>query len=94
MTSERDPAEVRREIRWRRAAATFLFHKLNGNEEGQAAAMQLVLTECAAYQVQPSTVLLESIVLLVNDYVVGTARDRLLEALRTEMTMYYGVSGP
>lgn len=91
---ERDPDEVRRELRWRRAAATVLFHRLDGNPEGEAAGMQQVDRECQAYGVTPSQVIAESVMALVAWYVRDTARDWLKNDLRHEMALYYGISGP
>lgn len=90
---ERDPAVVRQELRWRRAAATFLFHRLNRNAAGETAAMQLAMIESHAYQVPVSTVLL-TVIDLINTLVTGADRERLTDALQAEMTMYYGISGP
>lgn len=92
--ADRDPNDVRRELRWRRAAAAMLLHHLDGNEEGRAAAMQLVLVECHAYSMAPSTVLLEPVMDLVAGYVRGADRERLTEALRAEMLHNANVSGP
>lgn len=91
----RDPDVVSRELRWRRAAAAFLHHRLTGDTDGQEVAMRLVLSECHAQPgLTPNALLLPTIVDLVNGYLRGMFRERFLEDLRGEMLRYANLAGP
>ncbi len=99
---ERDPDQVRRELRWRRAAATALFHRLNGNNrDGIGVGVELALRECHAYadeHLTPAAVLFWTTLDILDSYLdalLGTeGRERLLEALQGEMQRYAGIPGP
>lgn len=98
---DRPVEEIRRPLRARRAAATVLFHRLNGdNRQGVGAGIEQALRECAAYSdehLTPATVVLWPALDILNFYLdtLGTdARENLLTALRGEMTRYAVISGP
>lgn len=91
---DRDPEEVRRELRWRRVAAIVLYHRLEDDAQGQAEGMRLALQECAAYDLTPSEVLFAPVLDLIVGYVKGADRERLEVALQREILMYSGIPGP
>ncbi len=82
----RDPAEVRREIRLRRAAAALLLGRFLGDAERQAAAMQVVMRECHATGSRPGDLLVAPLLSFVT-YVTGSARERFVDAMREAGTL-------
>lgn len=82
----RNPDEVRREIRLRRAAATLLLGRLTDDHQRQANAMQSVVRECYVTGAKPGELLVPSLLNLIA-YVAGVARAQLVDTLREAGTI-------
>lgn len=83
---DRDPNEARRELRWRRTAADYLLAELNDDAAARTRAMQQAHAEHRAFpgDSSPFGVIGPSLEALIDHYVTGPARDRLIDALRAE----------